>query len=62
MSIVACVKVYDGIAIGAESMTQLSSQAPVAPQFVKAYSNARKLFQVADMPFGFVENTLNRVA
>jgi hypothetical protein len=53
MSIVACVKVYDGIVLGAESMTQLWSQPiPGQTQFVKAYGNARKLFQIADLPFG----------
>jgi hypothetical protein len=49
MSIVACVKVYDGIALGAEGMSQLvsPSRAPgQPPQFIKAFSNARKLFKV----------------
>jgi hypothetical protein len=54
MSIVACVKVNDGIVLGAESMSQLWGQtAPgAANQFVKAFSNARKVFQLADLPFG----------
>ena len=53
MSIVACVKVYDGIVLGAESMSQLSVQIiPGQPQLVKAYANARKLFQIYNLPFG----------
>src|SRR5437868_5453235 len=54
MSIVACVKVYDGIVLGAESMSQLFGGSNIGgqPQFVKAFSNARKLFQIQDLPFG----------
>jgi hypothetical protein len=48
MSIVASVKVYDGIVIGAESMTQLFANVPGQPQpvCIKAYSHARKIFRV----------------
>lgn len=48
MSIVASVKVYDGIVIGAESMTQLFANVPGSPQpvCIKAYSHARKIFKV----------------
>lgn len=61
MSIVASVKVYDGIVIGAESMTQLLAnvQTPGAPAgvvqpaiHIKSYSNAQKIFQIADLPVG----------
>lgn len=57
MSIVASVKVYDGIVIGAESMTQLFATIPGQPQpaCIKAYSHARKIFQVGKfgvMTFG----------
>jgi hypothetical protein len=61
MSIVACVKVYDGIVIGAESMTQLLAnvQVPGAPPgaqhqslHIKSYSNAQKIFQIARLPIG----------
>ena len=49
MSIVACVKVYDGLVLGAESMTQLWGQpTPGASGFVKAFSNARKLFKLSE--------------
>ncbi len=55
MSIVACVKVYDGIVLGAESMTQLYAEiAPGKAEPVKAFSNARKLFQIAKLPVGVV--------
>lgn len=56
MSIVACVRVYDGIVIGSESMTQLWGQAAgqAQPNFIKAYSHARKLFQFADLPIGIL--------
>lgn len=56
MSIVACVRVYDGIVIGSESMTQLWGQAAgqAQPGFLKAYNNARKLFQVGDLKIGIL--------
>ena len=53
MSIVASVKVYDGIVLGAESMTQIYASTPEhGQQLVKAYENARKLFQLAKLPVG----------
>ncbi len=57
MSVIACVKVYDGMVLGCESMTQLWGPGQPAsptgqPQFIKAFSNARKLFRIADLPFG----------
>ena len=52
MSIVACVKVYDGLVLGAESMTQLFVNIGGTAQYVKSYSNARKLFQIGDLPVG----------
>jgi hypothetical protein len=59
MSIVACVKVYDGIVIGAESMTQLLANFPVPgapgplqPMHIKSYSNAQKIFQIAGLNVG----------
>jgi hypothetical protein len=60
MSIVACVKVYDGIVIGAESMTMLLANAAVPgvpgmqhqPMPIKSYSNAQKIFRIADMNVG----------
>ena len=53
MSIVASVKVYDGIVLGAESMTQIYANIPEhGQQLIKAYENARKLFQLATLPVG----------
>jgi hypothetical protein len=54
VSIVACVKVYDGVVLGSESMTQLFAQpAPGQPnQFIKAFGNARKLFGLTGTRFG----------
>jgi hypothetical protein len=56
MSVVATVKVYDGIVLGAESMTQLMATVPgmPGPQLVKAYENAQKLFQVGKRPIGIL--------
>lgn len=53
MSIVASVKVYDGIVLGAESMTQIYATVPGQGQhLIKSYENARKLFQIAALPIG----------
>jgi len=52
MSIVASVKVYDGIAIGAESMTQLVANVNGQAQYLKSYSHAQKIFNIADFPVG----------
>ncbi|MFZ0855645.1 MAG: hypothetical protein WAN10_02200, partial [Candidatus Acidiferrales bacterium] len=54
MSVVASVKVYDGIVIGAESMTQLLANVPGAqqPMCIKSYSHAQKIFQIAKLPIG----------
>jgi len=52
MSIVASVKVYDGIVIGAESMTQLFANVGGIGQHIKSYSHAQKIFRIADLPVG----------
>jgi hypothetical protein len=52
MSIVASVKVYDGIVIGAESMTQLFATVNGVAQHIKSYSHAQKIFRIADFPVG----------
>jgi hypothetical protein len=54
MSVVATVKVYDGIVLGAESMTQITGVISGQQQLVKAYENAQKLFRVADLPIGIL--------
>jgi len=61
MSIVACVKVYDGIVLGADSMTQISGPIEGQTQFVKAYSNARKLFRIGDLPVGVLTHGLGNI-
>lgn len=48
MTIVASVKVRDGLVLATDSMTQISVPTDQGPQFLKSYSNARKLFQVTD--------------
>ena len=53
MSIVACVKVHDGIGLGADSMSQIIGKGPqgqIGP--IKAYENAQKLFQIGALPVG----------
>jgi len=57
MTIVASVKVRDGIVLGTDSMTQLSS--PTG--WVKSYANARKLFQLGDLPIGIMSYGLGNV-
>ena len=53
MTIVASVKVRDGLVLGTDSMTQISAPTPEGEiQILKAYSNARKLFQIKDAPIG----------
>ena len=52
MSIVASVKVYDGVVIGAESMTQLMSNVNGELRFMKSYSHAQKIFRIAELPVG----------
>lgn len=54
MSIVASVKVLDGIALGADSMTQIWGSHPVTGVvgMIKSYQHAKKLFQVNDSPLG----------
>jgi hypothetical protein len=56
MSIVATVKVYDGIVLGADSQTQLLGQpAPNQPlSVIKTYSNAKKLFEIKGKPIGIL--------
>lgn len=53
MTICASVKVRDGLVLGTDSMTQIwatdqnGNRGPI-----KTYSNARKLFQIKDLPIG----------
>jgi hypothetical protein len=53
MTIVASVKVRDGIVLGTDSMTQITGvDSDGHAVFVKAYSNARKLFSLGDAQVG----------
>lgn len=55
MSIVASVKVYDGVVVGADSRTQLTAQRDSNQfQFIKAYDHAQKLFSVEDVDVGIL--------
>jgi hypothetical protein len=52
MSVVVTVKVYDGIVLGAESMTQITAMINGQQQWVKSYEHAQKIFHVGDFPVG----------
>jgi hypothetical protein len=52
VTIIASVKVHDGVVLGADSVTQISAQTPMGVQFVKSYRHANKLFQIEDLPIG----------
>lgn len=55
MTIAACVKVYDGIILGADSATQIMGKDPQGNIVVlKTYQNARKLFQFQGLPIGIL--------
>lgn len=57
MTIVACVKVRDGLVLGTDSMSHISSQG----RFLRSYQNARKLFQVGRLPMGVMTYGLGNV-
>lgn len=53
MTICASVKSRDGIVLGTDSMTQVVATLPDGEQAViSSYSNARKLFQIEELPIG----------
>ena len=52
MTIVASVKVYDGVVLGADSVTQISAPTPQGIQLVKSYRHANKLFHLDELPIG----------
>jgi len=55
MTIVACVKVYDGIVLGADSATQIMGKDLQGNITVlKVYQNAQKLFQLQNLPVGIL--------
>jgi hypothetical protein len=61
MTIVASVKVRDGLVLSTDSMTTIASGPPGAQQIVKAYENARKLFQFGDLPVGAMTYGLGNI-
>jgi hypothetical protein len=61
MTIVASVKVRDGLILGTDSMTQISTNTATGPQVLKAYSNARKLFQITTRPIGVMTYGLGNI-
>ena len=53
MTICASVKVRDGLVLGTDSMTQIWGQDEAGHAgLIKSYSNARKLFQIGQLPIG----------
>lgn len=55
MTIVACVKVYDGIVLGADSATQIMGKDKQGNiSVLKVYQNAQKLFQLQNLPIGIL--------
>jgi hypothetical protein len=55
MTICASVKVRDGLVLGTDSMTQIWGEGEAGkPGWVKSYGNARKLFQVGELPIGIM--------
>jgi len=55
MTIIASVKVQDGIALGCDSATQVSGRDPEGKIGVfKVYQNAKKLFQFGNLPLGLL--------
>ena len=62
MTIIASVKVRDGLILATDSMTQIYGSTPQGQQqFLKGYENARKLFQVGDLPIGVMTHGLGNI-
>jgi hypothetical protein len=57
MTIVASVKVRDGLILGTDSMTTISA----AEGVLKTYSNARKLFRITGRPVGVMTYGLGNI-
>ena len=55
MSIVASVKVYDGIVLGSDSKTQLRGFDQHGQRtYIQTFNHARKLFQIRELPIGIL--------
>lgn len=62
MTIIASVKVRDGLVLGTDSMSQIQGQDPAGNiAIIKSYSNAKKLFQVNDWPIGVMSYGLGNL-
>jgi hypothetical protein len=62
MTIIASVKVRDGLILATDSMTQISRSLPgQTPTAFKSYENARKLFQVGQLPIGVMTYGLGNI-
>lgn len=63
MTIVASVKVRDGLILATDSMTQIHgfSSETGERQYLKSYENARKLFQIRDLPVGVMTYGLGNI-
>ncbi len=62
VTIIANVKVQDGIVLATDSMSQIVNRNEAGEiQFVKAYSNAKKLFQVRKLPMGIMSYGLGSI-
>jgi len=57
VTIIACVKVRDGLVLGTDSMSHISS----GGRFLRSYENAHKLFQVGQLPMGVMTYGLGNV-
>jgi len=62
MTIIASVKVRDGIVLATDSMSQLTIRNEAGQVGIaKTYSNAHKLFQVRDLPIGIMSFGLGNI-
>jgi hypothetical protein len=61
VTIIASVKVRDGLILGTDSMTQISAQTDQGPQLLKSYSNARKLFRIGHRSIGVMTYGLGNI-
>ena len=62
MTIIASVKARDGIVLATDSMSQIINQDETGKiQVIKTYCNARKLFQIKDLPIGVMSYGLGNI-
>jgi hypothetical protein len=62
VTIIASVKVRDGLILATDSMSHIYGGVPGQQQeFLKAYENARKLFQIGDLPIGVMSYGIGNV-